>query len=147
MKSIRVRHSFLAPTGELYELLCHRGRRLGLGGKNHVLAWHLDPVHPIWTKISMNMVFDPKNKPIEEFFIFLKIQDGGIWLKVQNRPNLTLQITVRLDICIPFRELDSNSFTHPIRVGNCVNHLESHITHSPNELKLLILTRGVFHLT
>ena len=56
----------------------------------------------IWTKIGMDMVFDPKNKPTEEFFIFLKIQDGGLRSKVQNRPNLTPQITFRLGICIPF---------------------------------------------
>ena len=37
----------------------------GWGGKNHILAWQLDPVHPIWTKIGMDLVFDPKNKSTE----------------------------------------------------------------------------------
>ena len=54
------------------------------------------------TKIGMDMVFDPKNKPTEEFFIFLKIQDGGLRPKVQNRSNLTLQITFWLGIWIRF---------------------------------------------
>ena len=47
--------------------------------ENHILTWQLlDPVRPIWTKISTDMVFDPKNKPTDEFLIFLKIQDGGL---------------------------------------------------------------------
>ena len=70
-------------------------------GKNHVLAWQLDPVHLIWTTIGMDMVFDPKNKPTD-FFIFLKIQDGGLRSKEQNRPNFTPQIIFRLGIWIPF---------------------------------------------
>ena len=48
------------------------------------------------------MVFDPKNKHTEELFIFLKIQDGRLWSKVQNRPTLTPQITFRLGIWIWF---------------------------------------------
>ena len=72
------------------------------GGKNHILAWQLDPVHPIWTKIGMDMVFDPKNKPTEEFLIFLKIQDGGLRSKVRNQPNLTPEIIFPLGIWIRF---------------------------------------------
>ena len=37
---------------------------------------NLDPVHLIWTKFGMDIQLDPRNKPSEEFFIFLKIQDG-----------------------------------------------------------------------
>ena len=37
----------------------------------------------IQTKFGMDMVFDSKNKPTEEFLIFLKIQDGGFWSNVQ----------------------------------------------------------------
>ena len=46
------------------------------GGKSHTLALQLVAVHPIWTKIGLDMVFDSKNKPMEEFLIFLKVQDG-----------------------------------------------------------------------
>ena len=74
----------------------------GWGGKNHIFAWHLDPVHLIWTKFGMDKQVDPRNKPVGEFFIFLKIQDGRLRSKVQNRPNLTLQITFRLGIWIRF---------------------------------------------
>jgi hypothetical protein len=70
--------------------------------KNHILAWHLDPVLLIWIKFGMDILVDPRNKPMEEFFIFLKIQDGRLRSKVQNRPNLTLQITFRLGIWIRF---------------------------------------------
>ena len=47
----------------------------GWEGKNHILAWYLDPVHLIWTKFGMDILLDPRNKPVKEFFIFLKIQD------------------------------------------------------------------------
>ena len=56
----------------------------GWGGKNHVLAWQSDPIHPIWTKIGVGMIFDHGNKPTEDFFIFLKIQDGGLRSKVKK---------------------------------------------------------------
>ena len=69
--------NFLAPTGELLELLCHRG--LGVVGlwreKSHFCN-NLDPVHWIQTKFGMDILLDPRNKPAKEFFIFLKIQDG-----------------------------------------------------------------------
>ena len=50
----------------------------------------------------MDILLDPRNKPTEEIFIFLKIQDGRWWSKVRNRPNLTPQITFRLRIWIQF---------------------------------------------
>ena len=50
----------------------------------------------------MDMVFDPKNKPTEEFLIILKIQDGGLRSKVRNQPNLTPEITFPLGIWIRF---------------------------------------------
>ncbi len=59
---------------------------------NYISAHHLDPVHLIWTKFGMDILVDPRNKSVEEFFIFLKIQDGRLRSKVQNQPNLTIQI-------------------------------------------------------
>ena len=49
----------------------------GWEGKNHILAWHLDPVHLIWTKFGMDILLDPRNKPVEEFLIYHEIQDGS----------------------------------------------------------------------
>ena len=44
---------------------------------NHISARHLDPVHAIWTKGGIGMdILDPKNKPVQEFLILRKIQDG-----------------------------------------------------------------------
>ena len=63
---------------------------------------NLDPVHRIQTKFGMDILLDPRNKPAEEFFIFLKIQDGRRRSKVQNRPNFTPQITFWLIIWIWF---------------------------------------------
>ena len=48
-------------------------------------------------------------------------------------------------MAITGHNIGHNSLTRPIRVGNRVNDLEFHITRSPNELKLLLLTGGVFH--
>ena len=35
---------------------------------------HLDLIHLIWTKFGMAILVDPRNKHVEEFLIFLKIQ-------------------------------------------------------------------------
>ena len=35
-------------------------------------AWQMDSVHPIWTKVKMDMLLDPKNKHMEEFRPLLK---------------------------------------------------------------------------
>ena len=56
---------------------------------NHISAWHLDPVYPIWTKCGIGILLELRNKPAEEFFIYPKIQDGRQQSKVPNRPNLT----------------------------------------------------------
>ena len=80
----------------------------GWGSKNHILDWHLDPVHLICTKIAMDMVFDSKNKLTDEFIIFLEIQDGGLRSKVQNGPNLNPQITHQLRIWILFIRFRQN---------------------------------------
>jgi len=86
--------------------------------KNHILAWHLDPVLLIWIKFGMDILVDPRNKPMEEFFIFLKIQDGRLRSKVQNGPNLTLQITFRLGIWIRFIGFRQNlAWTHYLTLG------------------------------
>ena len=38
---------------------------------NHNSAPHLDPVHLIWTIFGKHIQLDPRNKPFEDFFIFL----------------------------------------------------------------------------
>ena len=43
---------------------------------NYISARHFDPAHPIWTSFGLNILVDPRNKPAEFFFIFLKIQNG-----------------------------------------------------------------------
>ena len=73
-----------------------------LNRPNFISARHLDLDHPIRTIFGMDILLDPKNKPVEEFFIFLKIQDGRRRSNVQNRPNFTPQITFRLIIWIRF---------------------------------------------
>ena len=40
------------------------------------------PVHRIQTKFGMNILLDLRNKPAEEFFILLKIQDGRLRSKI-----------------------------------------------------------------
>ena len=57
--------------------------------QNHISAQQMSPVHLIWTKIGMDILLDPSNKPAQEFLIYRKIQDGPRGSKVQNRPNLT----------------------------------------------------------
>ena len=37
---------------------------------------NFDPVNRIQTQFVMNILLHPRNNPAEEFFIFLKIQDG-----------------------------------------------------------------------
>jgi hypothetical protein len=76
---------FLAPTGKLYEWLCHRGRDRyryrdryrdrdrGGWAKNHILACRSDPTSPIWTKIGTTKQLDPKNQPVTAFLKFRKI--------------------------------------------------------------------------
>ena len=55
---------------------------------NYITARHLNPVHPIWTKFDMNIKVDPRNKAVEEFLIFLKIQDGRRRSKIEFWLNL-----------------------------------------------------------
>ena len=79
-----------------------------LRNQNRKLYPQIIPVYPIWTKISMSMLVTPKNESIEELLIFLKFQDGGLWSKIQNWPNLTSQITFQLGISIPFIRFGQN---------------------------------------
>ena len=51
---------------------------------NHVLARNSDPAHPIWTKSGIDILLDPRNKPVEEFFIYRKIQDDRQWPPLQK---------------------------------------------------------------
>ena len=50
----------------------------------------------------MDLLHDPKPKSAQEFLIYRKIQDGRQGSKVQNRPNLSPQITFRLETWIYF---------------------------------------------
>ena len=45
-------------------------------GRFYFFLNNSDPVHPIWTIFGMDILLDPRNKPAEEFFIFLIVQDG-----------------------------------------------------------------------
>ena len=56
----------------------------------------------------MDIPLDPRNKRADEFFIFLKIQDGRRRSKDQNRPNFTPQITFLLIIWIRFIRFGPN---------------------------------------
>ena len=56
----------------------------------------------------MDIQLDPSNKPAQEFLIYQKIQDGRRGSKVQNRPNLTPQITFRLGIWFSFIRFGQN---------------------------------------
>ena len=103
LKNIKVRDTFVAPTGELYELLCHRKRKREKRTPQNESFWNnSDPVHLIWTEFGMDILLDHRKTPAEEFLIFLKIQEGHRRSKVQNRPNLTPQITFRLCMWIRF---------------------------------------------
>ena len=66
----------LAPTGELYELLCHRKERERKEKRipqNECFWNNSDPVHLIWTKFGMDIQLDPRNKTDEEFFLKSKM--------------------------------------------------------------------------
>ena len=69
---------------------------------NHISAWHLNPLHPIWTKFGMNILIDPENNPVKEFLIFLKIQDGCHLSKIGFFQNFYSNMTFWLGIWIPF---------------------------------------------
>ena len=89
---------FSSHRSALWTALSQEGE--GEGEQNECFCNNLDPVHLIWTKVGMDIQLDPRNKSVKEFFIFLKIQDGRRWSKVQNRSNLTPQFTFRLRIWI-----------------------------------------------
>ena len=115
---------FLAPTGELIELLCHRGLRgegLAVEGKITFFAitWirvihfeclcnNLDPVHRIQTQFGIDILIDPRNKPAEEFFFFLKIQDSRRRSKIEFRHNFGSKFTFQLGKWIPFIRFGPN---------------------------------------
>ena len=44
--------------------------------KNDILALQMEPVHPIWTKFGMDILFHHSNKPVNKFHILIEIQDG-----------------------------------------------------------------------
>ena len=66
-------YDFLAPTGELYDLLCHRKKkrrkkRRKRTQQNECFCNNLDPIYRI--------LLNPRNKLTEEFLTYRKIQDG-----------------------------------------------------------------------
>jgi hypothetical protein len=69
---------------------------------------NLDPVHRIQTKFGMDILLDPRNKLEEEFFIFLKIQDGRWRSKIEFRHYLGSKFTFRLGKWIPFIRFGQN---------------------------------------
>ena len=57
---------------------------MATGGQNFVTRYtyecfynNLDPVHRIQTKFSMDILLDPRNKLVEEFFLKSKMAAGG----------------------------------------------------------------------
>ena len=58
-------------------------------GKFHIFCNNLNPVYRIQAKFGMDILLNPRNKPVEEFFIFLKIQDG------RRRPKKKLSLIGR----------------------------------------------------
>ena len=78
---------FLAPTGELYELLCHRKRKMERENEstNGLFFNNSECTVLIWTKFGMTLLLNHRNKPAE-FFDFHKIQDGHhYYSKLRNR--------------------------------------------------------------
>ena len=72
---------------------------------NHISAWHLDPVHLIWTKFGVEILLDLRKKHIFSFYSKSKMATGDQKLnlyKNQNQPNLTPQITFQLGKWILF---------------------------------------------
>ena len=69
---------------------------------------NLDSVHRIQTKFGMDILLDPRNKLVEEFFIFLKIQDGRRRSKIEFRHNFGSKFTFRLGKWIPFIRFGQN---------------------------------------
>ena len=63
---------------------------------NNISARHLETVHSICTKFGMDILVDPRNKPAEEIFIFIKIQDGRRQPKIEFWQNFGSKITFRL---------------------------------------------------
>ena len=56
----------------------------------------------------MDILLDPRNKLVEEFFIFLKIQDGRWRSKIEFRHNFGSKFTFRLGKWIPFIRFGQN---------------------------------------
>ena len=69
---------------------------------NYILAQLTVSVCLILTKFGMDILIEHKNKYAQEFLIYRKIQDGHQGSKVQNRPNLSTQITFRLETWMYF---------------------------------------------
>ena len=68
----------------------------------------MDPFHPIWTEFGIDILHDFRNKPAVEFFIFLQIQDGRWWSKIEFQQNFGSKITFRLGKWIPFIQFGHN---------------------------------------
>ena len=88
--------SFLATMGDLYELLCHRGRRLlrlGEGGGRWCkITFWLDnwiPFILFAQKLAWIWYLTLIETSLQNIFDFLKIHVRGLRSKVPNRPDLT----------------------------------------------------------
>ena len=75
---------------------------------NFISAPHSHPICLIWTKFGMDILIDHRNQPAEEFFIFLKIQDGRRWSKIDFRQNFGSKITFWLGKWISFIRFGQN---------------------------------------
>ena len=78
----------------------------------------------------MDTLLDPRNNPVEEFFIFIKIQDGCRRSKIEFRHNFGSKITFRLGKWIPLIRFGQNlargiifflSFLDPIAPESSIN--------------------------
>ena len=69
---------------------------------------HLDAFHLIGTKFDVDILFDPRNMRVEDFFIFLKFQDGRRRSKFDFRQNFGSKITFWLGKWIPFIRFGQN---------------------------------------
>ena len=79
---------------------------------NHILARHFDPIHLIWTKLSMNRLLDHTNKFAQEFISWGKFkmaardQRSKIWLQKSHFGSAFGSCLSGLDIWPPVAILD-----------------------------------------
>ena len=113
----------------------------------------------------MDTLLDPRNNPVEEFVIFIKIQDGCRRSKIEFRHNFGSKITFRLGKWIPLIRFGQNlargvifflSFLDPIAPENSMNFCGSYkltcqlftsflkFDKMSNALKMIVTKNGHF---